>query len=705
MAASAAVSARLARGGLLQMSPASGLEAVERLLLSGAGGGLGRVSFSSAAAASAAAKGGGLSPSSSSSFSSSSPVVAVGSFEWGKLLGGGGRAREPLFAELLTSSSDGRGARHSRREPSPATNKAKSSVAASAASLARRPSPSPPRSKEKLASILAEMSEIVASVLGDASSSSSTSASSSVPADAPLMASGLLDSLGAVELRNAVGRRFGVRLPATAAIDHPTLRALAAEVERMMARSAEEEVVVVAEEEEEVNDESGGEEEEEEKPLSIPAPVPLSLSPHSSSSFSSAASSAPIAITASWSLFPAAPQRGKSSFSSLSSSSSTFSSSSSLSTSKFFSSLASGADTASPVPFDRWDADGLVDVIDDGRSGASSSSTSWYSPEGRPHTSYVRLGSFLSSEDETSSSSPSSSGGDRLAAFDSSAFRISPADAAAMDPQARLLLEGVLEATRADEERQRRRGRRGLSSSSSSVGTVCGGSLGGGGFVETFENVEYVDSSSSSSSSPSAPNTGVFVGCMYSEYLDSVLRPLGWADGAAAAITGHGLSFLAGRVSFAFAFGGPCVATDVACSSSLVAAHLAARELRSGGGGRNGLSSGDSSTTFCGSPGNTSSSSSSSSSSCYRAVVGGVNAQLERGTTARICLLQALSPQGRCSSFDASADGYGRGDGFAVVVLRTMVMMEGEGEVGGGDSTATTTAATPETPRASSPGG
>ena len=49
----------------------------------------------------------------------------------------------------------------------------------------------------------------------------------------------------------------------------------------------------------------------------------------------------------------------------------------------------------------------------------------------------------------------------------------------------------------------------------------------------------------------------------------------GVADSNSGAITGHGLSFLVGRLSYAFGFQGPCVSTDTACSSSLVATHMA----------------------------------------------------------------------------------------------------------------------------------
>ncbi len=54
---------------------------------------------------------------------------------------------------------------------------------------------------------------------------------------------------------------------------------------------------------------------------------------------------------------------------------------------------------------------------------------------------------------------------------------------------------------------------------------------------------------------------------------------------------------------------------------------------------------------------------------CNAAVSTGSNIMLSAGTTAAICQLQALSPVGRCRSFEASADGYGRGEGVATLVL------------------------------------
>lgn len=57
------------------------------------------------------------------------------------------------------------------------------------------------------------------------------------------------------------------------------------------------------------------------------------------------------------------------------------------------------------------------------------------------------------------------------------------------------------------------------------------------------------------------------------------------------------------------------------------------------------------------------------------AVAGGVNVMLAPATTARICLLQALSTVGRCRTFDSDGDGYGRGEGFTVALLRSVLLV------------------------------
>lgn len=198
----------------------------------------------------------------------------------------------------------------------------------------------------------------------------------------------------------------------------------------------------------------------------------------------------------------------------------------------------------------------------------------WYAPNLEPHRMYVPFGSFV----------------DGVDVFDASLFGLAAGEALALDPQARILLEQTHVALM--------QGR---------LGSASGA-------------------------------TGVYIGCMYTEYLDSILGPQGLADSNSSSIIGHGLSFLVGRVSYTFGLAGPCISTDTACSSSLVALHLANQGLAAG--------------------------------QTQAAVAGGVNIMLEPRTTARICLLQALSPVGRCKTFDATGDGYGRGEGFAVAVLR-----------------------------------
>lgn len=133
---------------------------------------------------------------------------------------------------------------------------------------------------------------------------------------------------------------------------------------------------------------------------------------------------------------------------------------------------------------------------------------------------------------------------------------------------------------------------------------------------------------------------GVFVGCIWLEYADLL-----WKHDVKESphlVTGNGLAFMAGRVSYTFGWSGPCVPTNTACSSSLVACHLGARCIGAG--------------------------------DCSTSVVAGVNAILNpkgssSSATSAMNRVQALSPDGRCKAFGAEGDGYGRGEGYTVLVL------------------------------------
>ncbi|MFK4106913.1 type I polyketide synthase, partial [Streptomyces sp. NPDC019531] len=190
---------------------------------------------------------------------------------------------------------------------------------------------------------------------------------------------------------------------------------------------------------------------------------------------------------------------------------------------------------------------------------------------------------------------------DDIAGFDADFFRITPREAAVMDPQQRILLEVVHEAL--------------------AHAAVPAPSLAG-------------------------TATGVFVGVSAPEY-----GSLTGADPAAVdpwAPAGGALSVTAGRLAYVLDTRGPSMAVDTACSSSLVALHHACVSLRTG----------ESDT----------------------AIAAGVNLLLSPTVTVAFRRAGALAPDGRCKPFSPDADGIGRGEGCAAVLLKRLSDAERDGD-------------------------
>ncbi|MBJ8338374.1 SDR family NAD(P)-dependent oxidoreductase [Antrihabitans sp. YC3-6] len=119
-------------------------------------------------------------------------------------------------------------------------------------------------------------------------------------------------------------------------------------------------------------------------------------------------------------------------------------------------------------------------------------------------------------------------------------------------------------------------------------------------------------------------DTGVFTGVMYHDYGHT--NQLG--------------SVVSGRIAYSFGLTGPAVTLDTACSSSLVAMHQAAAALRAG--------------------------------ECGLALVGGVSVMATPSVFVEMSRQRGLSPDGRCKSFAAAADGVGWAEGAAMVVLERL---------------------------------
>lgn len=229
---------------------------------------------------------------------------------------------------------------------------------------------------------------------------------------------------------------------------------------------------------------------------------------------------------------------------------------------RFWSNLERGVDSITQTPADRWNLQ------------------KFYSPgETRPGKTQSKWGGYVSD----------------IAGFDPELFRISPREAASMDPQQRMLLEVAYRA-----------------------------------IEDAGLPLEKI----------SGRQVAVFTGISSFDY---AVAGLSYEDRGvidAYSNTGGSSSIAANRVSYCFDLRGPSVAVDTACSSSLVAMHMACESIWRG--------------------------------DAEMALANGVNALIMPDFYVAFSQLGVLSPDGRCKTFDARANGYVRSEGAGAVLLKPL---------------------------------
>src|SRR5258706_2149194 len=144
------------------------------------------------------------------------------------------------------------------------------------------------------------------------------------------------------------------------------------------------------------------------------------------------------------------------------------------------------------------------------------------------------------------------------------------------------------------------------------------------------------------------PRTGVYVGSFMDDYLQQNFHAADLRAIDAYNTLGLLRGLAAGRLAYVLDLHGPAMQLDTACSSSLLAAHLAVQGLRNG--------------------------------ECDLALAGGVNLILAPEVTIGLCRMKAMAADGRCKTFDARADGYVRGEGCGIVVLKRLSDAQRDGD-------------------------
>lgn len=142
--------------------------------------------------------------------------------------------------------------------------------------------------------------------------------------------------------------------------------------------------------------------------------------------------------------------------------------------------------------------------------------------------------------------------------------------------------------------------------------------------------------------------SGVYVGISTLDYYARQQAERDAGGIGAYYVSGGVLSVAAGRLSYLLGLNGPSLSVDTACSSSLTALHLACQGLRR--------------------------------RECDLALSGGVGLLLTPEPSIAFSKARMLAPDGRCKTFDASADGYVRGEGCGVLVLKRLADAIADGE-------------------------
>ncbi len=133
--------------------------------------------------------------------------------------------------------------------------------------------------------------------------------------------------------------------------------------------------------------------------------------------------------------------------------------------------------------------------------------------------------------------------------------------------------------------------------------------------------------------------TGVFVGACFSDYTQ-LIESSDFRQFKSHSALGLARNALNGRISYALGLLGPSMTVDTACSSSLVSTHLACQSLQRG--------------------------------ECTVAIAAGANLMLSPAPFVMLSKARMLAPDGHCKTFDKSGDGYARGEGVGVIILKRL---------------------------------